>query len=208
MDKAAMWPVIHAERKTLAADLRGLREDQWSAPSLCSAWTVRQVLAHLTATAKLTPAAFFPKLLGSGFSLGRLQDKDIAAEQGATPAETLTRFEAVLTSVKHPPGPPATMLGETILHAEDIRRPLGIPHGYPVAALTTVADSYQGSNLVIGAKRRTEGLGLRATGAGWSHGTGPEVSGPLLSLVMAMTGRKAVLADLSGDGVALLAHRA
>jgi hypothetical protein len=30
------------------------------------------------------------------------------------------------------------------------------------------------------------------------------VSGPLLSLIMAMTGRQAVLSDLSGDGVAAL----
>jgi hypothetical protein len=49
---------------------------------------------------------------------------------------------------------------------------------------------------------------LRATGAEGPHGTGPEVARPLLSLVMAMTGRKAVLADLSGDGVALLTQRA
>jgi hypothetical protein len=33
------------------------------------------------------------------------------------------------------------------------------------------------------------------------------VSGPLLSLVMAMTGREAVLTDLSGDGVAALRAR-
>jgi hypothetical protein len=38
----------------------------------------------------------------------------------------------------------------------------------------------------------------------WSTGTGPQVSGPLLSLIMAMTGRDAVLSDLSGDRVAQL----
>jgi hypothetical protein len=45
-------------------------------------------------------------------------------------------------------------------------------------------------------------------GCGWLRlgiaATGPEVSGPILSLVMAMTGRTAVLADLTGDGVATL----
>ena len=46
-----------------------------------------------------------------------------------------------------------------------------------------------------------------ATDAEWSHGTGPEVSGPILSLVMAMTGRKAPLDDLTGDGVATLRSR-
>ena len=122
-----IWTVIWAERKALAADLKELDEDQWSMPSLCSQWTVRDVVAHMTATAKITSAAFFPKLLLSGFSLSRLQAKDISAERGASPADTLARFEAVTTSVKHPPGPADTMLGETIVHAEDIRN----PHDFP-----------------------------------------------------------------------------
>jgi hypothetical protein len=68
-------------------------------------------------------------------------------------------------------------------------------------------DFYKGSNLIIGAKNRIAGLQLRATDASWSHGDGPGVSGPIVSLVMAMTGRKAALTDLSGDGVAQLASR-
>jgi hypothetical protein len=43
--------------------------------------------------------------------------------------------------------------------------------------------------------------------ADWRHGTGPEVSGPAIALVMAMTGRKAALDDLTGDGVAVLRER-
>ena len=52
-----------------------------------------------------------------------------------------------------------------------------------------MADFYKGSNLLIGSKNRIAGLTLRATDADWSHGTGPEVQGPILSLVLAMTGR-------------------
>ena len=70
-----------------------------------------------------------------------------------------------------------------------------------------MADFYQGSNLLIGSKRRIAGLTLRATDAEWSHGTGPEVSGPILSLVMAMTGRKVAADDLTGEGVATLRSR-
>jgi uncharacterized protein (TIGR03083 family) len=99
------------------------------------------------------------------------------------------------------------MLGETIIHSEDIRRPLGIKHDYPADALIQVADFFKTSNLIIGTKRRIDGLTLRATDATWSHGTGPEVSGPMLSLVMAMTGRKPALEDLSGEGVATLRDR-
>jgi hypothetical protein len=48
---------------------------------------------------------------------------------------------------------------------------------------------------------------LRATDTDWSHGSGPEVTGPAIALVMAMTGRKAALDDLSGPGVDVLRSR-
>ncbi len=202
-----IWPVIHAERQALAADLRSLTSDQWVAASYCSDWSVRDVVAHMTATAKITPVTFFMKLAAAGFSLTRLQAKDILVEKGNSTADTLARFEAATTSVKHPPGPIDTWLGETIVHSQDIRGPLGIQHDYPVGALLQVADFYAGSNLLIGTKRRIAGLALRATDVRWFHGSGPEITGPLIALVMAMTGRKQVLGDLAGDGVAALRGR-
>ena len=202
-----IWPVVHTERRALAADLQDLSAEDWAAPSLCSEWTVRDVLAHMTSTATLTPPAFFGKLIGSGFSFDKVQEKGVAANRGASPGDTLANFESVVTSVKHPPGPGQTWLGEVIVHSEDIRRALGIQHKYPTDAVVTVADFYKGSNLLIGSKTRIDGLTLRATDADWSHGTGPEVSGPILSLVMAMTGRKAADDDLTGEGVATLRSR-
>jgi uncharacterized protein (TIGR03083 family) len=207
MAKVDVWPTIHAERKALAADLEALTDEQWASPSLCGEWMVRDVLAHMTATAKISPPLFFGKIITSGFSLKRVQSKDIEVEKGSSPADTLARFEAEVNSSKHPPGPADTWLGEVIVHSEDIRRPLGIEHEYPTAVAVEVADFYKGSNLVIGAKKRIAGLQLRATDADWSHGDGPGVSGPIVSLVMAMTGRKAALDDLSGDGVATLRSR-
>jgi uncharacterized protein (TIGR03083 family) len=207
MAAADVWPTIYSERRALAADLESLNEAQWAAPSLCEEWTVRDVLAHMTATAKTTATAFFGRMIASGFSFKKVQAKGIAAERGSSPAETLARFKAEVNSTTHPPGPTDSWLGEAIVHAEDIRRALGIKHEYPTDAMVRVADFYKGSNLLIGAKKRIIGLQLRATDASWSHGDGPEVSGPIVSLVMAMTGRPAAIADLSGDGVATLSSR-
>ena len=207
MGKIDIWPTIQAERKALASDLEALDQDQWAQTSLCTQWTVRDVVAHMTATAKITPPAFFGKMLTSGFSLSALQGKDIAVERGDSPADALARFEAIESSRKHPPGPADTWLGETIVHAEDIRRALGTGHEYPADAVVRVADFYKNSNLILGTKRRIEGLTLQATDTNWSHGTGPSVSGPMIALVMAMTGRKAVAGELSGDGVATLQAR-
>jgi uncharacterized protein (TIGR03083 family) len=207
MPKTDVWPVVHAERKALAADLGGLRDDQWDQPSLCGDWTVRDVLAHMTATAEMSGPRFFVKIVGSGFSLARLQNRDIARVRGATPGDTLAAFERQVETSGGPPGPAETMLGETIVHAEDIRRPLGIAHVSPLEAVARVADFYASSNLVIGGKRRVAGLALRATDTDWSHGDGPTVSGPVLSIVLAMTGRAVALDDLEGDGVAQLRAR-
>jgi len=207
MAKIDIWPTVRAERSALAADLSGLSDDRWDTRSLCDAWTVRDVLAHMTATARMTPMSFFPKIIASGFSLTRTQAKDIAAERGATPAVTLSGFEGVISSTTGPPGPPLTMMGETLLHAEDIRKPLGISHSYPAEWLMQVADFYKGSNLVLGTKRRIRGLSLRATDADWSYGSGPEVSGPMLPLLQAMTGRQSALAELQGPGLDILRGR-
>ena len=199
--------MVHAERDALAADLVSLDNAQWSSTSLCEEWTVQDVLAHMTASAKMTPASFFKKLLTSGFSFAKLQAKDIAVEKGSSPAETLSRFTSVGRSTKSPPGPKVSWLGEAIIHAEDIRRPLGIHRDYPTDAAVRVADFYKGSSLIVGAKKRIAGLRLTATDTEWSTGQGPEVSGPIVSLVLAMTGRRAALSDLSGDGVATLSSR-
>lgn len=207
MAKVDVWATIASERKALADDLGSLTDAQWDTKSLCDAWTVRDVLAHMTATAKISPGTFVGKLISSGFSLTKVQDKDIARERGSSPAETLANFKSILDSRKSPPGPKDTWLGEVVVHSSDIRRPLGIDHQFPTDAAVQVADFFKGSNLIIGAKRRIAGLQLRATDADWTNGTGPEVAGPIASLVMAMTGRKAALSDLKGDGVAELTSR-
>jgi uncharacterized protein (TIGR03083 family) len=207
MAKSDPWPTIHSERGALAGDLEGLTDDQWRTRSLCEDWTVRDVLGHMTATAKIGAGAFFPKLIGSGFSLERMQAKDLVAETAGAPGDTLAGFKAQVQSTKSPPGPADTWLGETIVHSEDIRRPLGIAHDYPTEALIRVADFYKRSNLVMGSKKRIAGLKLRATDTDWSTGDGPEVAGPMLSLVMALSGRKASVADLTGDGVGALTSR-
>jgi uncharacterized protein (TIGR03083 family) len=202
------WATISAERTALADDLEPLTDEQWQTPSLCEGRSVRDVVAHMAATAMITPPTFFAKLAGAGFSFERMTAKDIEALRGDKPADTLATFRSVIGSVKHPPGPTDSWLGETIIHAEDVRRPLGISREYPREAVVRLADFYKGSNLIVGTKRRIDGLALRATDTTWSHGTGPEVSGPILPLLMAMTGRKVAIADLSGDGTKILRERA
>lgn len=207
VDAAGPWPTIHAERAALAADLEGLADDRWRTPSLCRGWSVHDVLGHMTATAKMTPPRFVAKMLRSGFRFDVMANKEVGRETAAGPGETLEEFRRVASSTNAPPGPTTSWLGETIVHGEDIRRPLGLEHRYPVEALVQVADFYKGSNLLIGTKRRIAGITLRATDTGWSTGAGPEVAGPMVALVLAMTGRDVALAELTGPGLDTLRER-
>jgi uncharacterized protein (TIGR03083 family) len=168
---------------------------------------VRDVLGHMTATAKMTPPKFFASFAGAGFKFNNMTAKGVAAEATAPPEAGLANFRDHLKDTTHPPGPVESMLGEAVIHSEDIRRPLGITREYPPEALVRVAQFFQGSNMIVGAKGRIADLTLRATDTDWSTGTGPEVTGPQLSLILAMTGRSAALADLSGDGLDTLRSR-
>jgi uncharacterized protein (TIGR03083 family) len=207
MATTSPWPLIHAEREALVADLGTLTDDQWATPSLCGDWTVRDVLGHMTATAKMTPPKFFVSMAAAGFRFNNMTAKAVAAEATAKPGDGLANFRSHLKDTTHPPGPVEAMLGEVVIHSADIRKPLGIAHEYPEETLNRVADFFKGSNLIVGAKQRIAGITLRATDTNWSTGSGPEVTGPHLSLILAMTGRPAAFADLSGEGLGTLKSR-
>ncbi len=203
----SIWPTIHAERRALADDLAQLTPQQWQTPSLSSAWSVHDVLAHLVAAAKMSPLKFFPGLAGAGFDFHRYMAKLVAVEGAAGPEATLATFRAVQLRTSSPPAPGTTWLGEAFVHGEDIRRPLGITHAYPLPAVTRVITYYSKLNALLGAKRRISGVTLKATDTDFSLGSGPVAQGPAISLLLATAGRRSALEDLSGPGVQVLRAR-
>jgi len=201
------WPKIQAEREACADLFESLTPEQWSSDTWCKGWTVRDVAGHLIASTEQSPAVFFSRLAKAGFSFNKMVATDAKRYGSGDPSNLAALMRAGALRRSHPPGPLTAMLGEAVVHGEDIRRPLGVSREIPEETLVTVANFYKGSNLLIGAKRRISGLRLEATDASWTNGDGPEVSGPLVSLVLAMTGRRGAYADLSGGGVATLAAR-
>ncbi|GAA1757131.1 maleylpyruvate isomerase family mycothiol-dependent enzyme [Nonomuraea bangladeshensis] len=204
---AGLWPLVHVERAALAADLAELTDEQWATPSLCAGLTVREVLAHLIAGASLNSVRWMAGVIRYRFDFDKQVAMRLAEQLGANAAETHDRFRRVITSTTKPPLPVVAMLGETIVHAEDIRRPLGIRHDYPIETLTRTAEYYQGSDLVLPAKKRIAGLRLVADDGPFTTGSGPLVSGSTLALIMTMTGRTAYCDELTGDGVEILRDR-
>lgn len=205
--QADVWPLIRTERAALASDLAELTEEQWATPSLCAGLTVREVLAHLTAGASLNTVRWLAGVIRCRFDFDKQVAVRLAEQLGADPAETLARFGHIVPSTTKPPLPVIAMLGETLVHGEDIRRPLGIRRDHPIDVVTRVAEYYQGSDMVVVARKRIAGLRLAATDGPFTTGSGPEVSGPTMALVMAMTGRATYCDDLEGDGVDVLRGR-
>lgn len=207
MDDAKLWEMVHAERAALADDLAGLDRAQWDAASLCDDYTVREVVAHLTAGANLAPLSWMAGVIRYRFNFDAHNAYRVAQQLGTDPEETLERFRRSVTSTTKPPIPVIAMLGEVIVHGEDIRRPSGIRRDYPIATLTQVAEYFQRSNMTVPSKRRARGLRLSATDGPFSGGAqaAAPVNGSTLALIMAMAGRPAYAAELTGEGAATIA---
>ncbi len=171
--KAETWHRIHTERAALAADLADFTKEQWETPSLCAGLTVREVLAHLTAGASLGSVRWMAGVIRCRFDFDRQVAVRLAEQLGTGPADTLRRFRGLVRSTTKPPLPVTAMLGETIVHGEDIRRPLGIRRNHPVEVVTAVAAYYRGSDLVVPAKSRIAGLRLTADDGPFTTGSGP-----------------------------------
>jgi uncharacterized protein (TIGR03083 family) len=203
-----VWPAIASERKSLVAALAELPSDAWGRPSLCPGWSVRDVVAHLVVTARKTPPVFFARFAMAGFrfhAMSRREIEGITAE--TSDAQLVDALAARVDARTAPPGPALSWLGETVVHGEDVFRALGHYREHPREHLVAVAGFYASSNILIGAKKRIDGVRLRATDAEWTHGSGPEAAGPLIALVMAMTGRGIACDDLTGEGVSTLRAR-
>lgn len=207
MKSKELWDHIHEERANLIDTWIAISPEQWSTPSLCEGWTVRDVAVHVVSGAELTPVNFFLGLARAGFRFDTFTDRALKENAGAGVAQLIHRMQARTATTNHPPGPVGAMLSEIVVHGSDIRRPLHLHHRYPDAALVEVANSWKDTNFLLGAKRRIAGLALRASDLEWRHGDGPEVTGPMLALILAMTGRRDAHRDLSGEGLAVLASR-
>ena len=200
-----VWQLVHAERRALVEDLALITDEQWASPSLCGGWTVHDVAAHLVDNARTTRLGIVAAMARARFDFDRQNDQGVARAKGATPGETLQRLREVVGRTTTPPAPLDSRLVEEVVHGEDVRRPLGLRRDYPLESVVrAVAHQLRTPVGLGGGKQRARGIRLVATDADWSHGEGDEVRGPLVSLLLATSGRSAALADLAGPGLGRL----
>lgn len=200
-----VWQIVHAERAALISDLAELDDGQWEHQSLCSEWTVHDVVAHLVDVARTTRLGFVLDLARARFDFDRQNARGVRRERCATPQETLERLRQVASRTSTPPAPLASRLVEEIVHGEDIRRPLGLTRNYPRDAVARALRlQVRTPSSFGGAKEIVAGLRLAATDADLSLGNGPDVTGPALSLLLAVAGRRVAFNDLTGRGLGAL----
>jgi len=205
------WEMVDAERTDLADLTDSLTPAQWDAPTLCTAWKVRDVVAHVTEGATLTTGKTIAVVAKYGFRINKMLN-DEAIKGGAAPIDTVKRdWRATVGVRRTPPGVKAAgLLADELIHQQDIRRALGVPRQIPEERLRVVLDetSKTGSGY-LPAKKRVKGLNLKASDIDWETGEpdGAEVAGPAEALLMAMAGRPAALDDLTGPGVETLRAR-
>ena len=202
---ATLMAMARAERADLADFLATLTPEDWEAPSLCSKWSVKDVVAHMISYEELGTMGLIKR-----FIKGRIvRANEVGVDEFAalSPQELLEFLGNHLT----PQGLTAGFRGmialvDGTIHHQDIRRALGQPRIIPADRLSRVLGLVPG-NPRLGAGRRIRGLRLRATDIDWKHGSGPEISGPGEALLMAMAGRPAAVAELAGAGLGTLATR-
>lgn len=203
MDRDRIWDHTIAARESLATTLATLGPEEWDHPSLCDAWRVRDVAAHVIMGPQLTwrrTPGLLPHIWrgynGMNAHLGRVGGSrpvaDILAQYERYAG--LRRGPAVVGDVEP--------LIDALVHTQDIVRPLGRSATMPPEAAAVAAErAWRLAALMGGQARAARRLHLVATDSDWSAGDGPTVEGPTAELLMLATGRQPDWAQLSGDGV-------
>jgi len=208
MNPDELWAAIDTQRLRTTELLNELTPTQWHTPSLCDGWSVQDVAAHLTLQQMTLVSALLAALRHPG-SLNHTINASARERAARPPGQLIAEIRSMVGSRRHNVGvTPLETLIDIVVHGQDIAVPLG--RNLPVAplAVVTTADRLWWSRTTRIGRLKSKvfadldhrGLRFVATDADWSAGDGDEVSGPLLSIVLVLTGRPVGADALDGPG--------
>ncbi len=200
---ADVTEMTRAEGEDLVEYLRTIPDEDWTKSTVCDPWTVRHLVAHLTALSNQTLPNFVKRMITTGFNFQKVVDGDLQKYLGE-PAAMLDKLESSIAAPTTPKMLNHIALGEFMCHGEDIRRARGDRGEHPAAHVTELGPTYAKTGKPLQGKVRTKGVSLRATDGDFRWGEGPEVAGPGIDLILAITGRTEALDHCEGDGVATM----
>ncbi len=177
---------------------------------MCGDWAVRDVVGHLIHQYRIYRAPY--RLIGLvryGFRVNRYLSGEACRLVAGRPIDELisdleaaefeqTRIWKRFTS-------PIFALSELGIHAQDIRRPLGISEKPGIAQLKITVDNIvrpqRGNPFVRIFLPKLPDTRFEATDSDWASGDGPIARGTLEAIAMVLSGRGQALGELSGEGV-------
>lgn len=209
MTRSPLLDHSRTERLALVEMFSSLSDEQLATPSLCEAWTVRDVLAHLATPAILSNADIAKQFVRKP----SFHAATVAWSQRLAGLSTDELIDGLRRTADTPFVPPVVGPGgpltDAVIHGEDARRPLGLHRDVPEQYLREILDfglSWKAQPVFV-PYRRLRGVRFVATDLGWSGGQGAVVEGPALQVALAVFGRIGATTDLTGDGVAILTDR-
>lgn len=194
---------LELRRLALADAFEGLGPEEWQAPSWCEGWSAHLVLAHLVDLAEGSTAPMLRDLARARFGLDRALDRRARAAAAAPPADLIGRFRASARGTFRAPGAPLeAALGEVFVHGADVLGPLGRELDAPPEAVALVLPVYRRLGRVGFHARGNGRVRMIATDTDWSAGSGAEVRGRAVDLLLFMANRRQVISRLDGPGLA------
>lgn len=200
-----MWDAIIEQRVELHKLLVQLSPEQWRTPSLCQGWSVQDVAAHVISAPQLGASSMIklmPSMLRHGYNGMTLRDGQARGSAGA-PAilEQYEEFSSIrrgpwMVNVKE-------TLTDTLVHFQDLARPLGIEHTMPAEAAVEVAQRLERTGLMLGSHSVMRSVKMIANDVDFEAGKGEPVFGPIDELVMLRAGRTPRWEALAGAGVGI-----
>lgn len=203
MDIDQHWRIIAEQRYAIARLLDTLTPAELDCPSLCDGWRVRDVAAHVALAAQPPgPVGMLREAARARGSFHRL-NRDIAVRHADAVADPVADLTTVAESRRLPAVTNYRNIHyDVIVHAQDIARPLGHTITVEPAAAAVGAERVWTMGWPFWAKRKLSGVRLVAEDSSWTAGSGPEIRGTTLDLLLLLTGRRSALPALTGPGVA------
>jgi uncharacterized protein (TIGR03083 family) len=134
-------PLVARERQVLADFLDTLAPADWEVPSLCPAWRVRDVVAHIGYGPTEPYAATLLGVVRGGFRVNQVVAESARRWGQQEPAALVRRLREIADDPRSPVFVTGThVLADLVVHDLDIRRPLRRPRPVPPDAFRITAD--------------------------------------------------------------------
>ncbi|HEX9999092.1 MAG TPA: maleylpyruvate isomerase family mycothiol-dependent enzyme [Actinoplanes sp.] len=180
-----------AERTELVTMLDGLRPEQWDAPTLCTGWRVREVVAHITMPFRMGLPGFLAGMVRARGDFNRMADRQARADTARFSTDQL--LASLRDNVAHPwrppGGGPVGALSHDVIHGLDISVGLGLARRVPTDRIAMIFDGLRDRNVAYFGTDLS-GVRLIATDLDWSYGEGAPLRGAAQDLLLVISGRR------------------